>query len=295
MIYRTLSTVGLWVVVGVVIWVGGLFSVAEQAAFALLALLVSVAQYEFYQLAEKIPGVTQPRLNGILAGLLLLFCLFFFANARAQANYFLTAASLAIGLHLILLLRRPGEVPLLLRRMPTLYGFLYIPFMLSALVAIARMEDGQLLNRKPVGLYYVVWVIIATKFTDVGGLLIGVPFGKHKVAPSISPAKSWEGCLGGLTCSALASAIFAWLCSGPLGLEFMTPGKAAIMALPLAILSIPSDLVESVFKRLAGVKDSGATIPGIGGALDLIDSLILTAPAALILLSYCLTWAKQAG
>ena len=67
------------------------------------------------------------------------------------------------------------------------------------------------------------------------------------------------------------------------------------MALPLAILSIPSDLVESVFKRLAGVKDSGATIPGIGGALDLIDSLILTAPAALILLSYCLTWAKQAG
>jgi phosphatidate cytidylyltransferase len=74
----------------------------------------------------------------------------------------------------------------------------------------------------------------------------------------------------------------------------MLPLKAALLALPLAALSIPSDLVESVFKRQAGEKDSGKTIPGIGGALDLIDSLVLTAPVALILLSYCLEWAKRA-
>jgi len=73
------------------------------------------------------------------------------------------------------------------------------------------------------------------------------------------------------------------------------PWKAAVLALPIAVLSIPSDLIESVFKRLAGAKDSGATIPGIGGALDLIDSMVLTSPAALILLSYCLDWAKRAG
>ena len=73
------------------------------------------------------------------------------------------------------------------------------------------MKDGHLLTAQSVGLYYVVWVFVATKFTDVGGLLFGVPFGKHKIAPTISPAKSWEGCIGGLAASAAASALFAWL------------------------------------------------------------------------------------
>ncbi|MGI9108790.1 MAG: phosphatidate cytidylyltransferase, partial [Opitutales bacterium] len=202
---------------------------------------------------------------------------------------------LLIGLHLLSLLRHPGEVPTLLRRFPTLYGVAYLPFMLASLIAIARMKDGHLLTAKSVGLYYVVWVFVATKFTDVGGLLIGVPFGKHKIAPTISPAKSWEGCFGGLAASAGASALFAWLLRDAFGIAFMVPWKAAVLALPIAVLSIPSDLVESVFKRLAGAKDSGATIPGIGGALDLIDSMVLTSPAALILLSYCLDWAKRAG
>ena len=182
---------------------------------------------------------------------------------------------------------------MLLRRFPTLYGFAYLPFMLASLIAIARMKDGHLLTAQSVGLYYVVWVFVATKFTDVGGLIIGVPFGKHKIAPTISPAKSWEGCIGGLAASAGASALFAWLLRDGFGISFMVPWKAAILALPIAVLSIPSDLIESVFKRLAGVKDSGATIPGIGGALDLIDSMVLTSPVALILLSYFLDWAKR--
>jgi phosphatidate cytidylyltransferase len=292
---RALSTIGLWVVVGLVIWVGGFFSVAEQASFGLLALIICAAQYEFYQLARAIPGVGRPNASGIVAGFALHFGLFFLAAEEARANYLLTGGALLVGLHLLSLLRHPGEVPTLLRRFPTLYGFAYLPFMLASLIAIARMKDGHLLTAKSVGLYYVVWVFVATKFTDVGGLLIGVPFGKHKIAPTISPAKSWEGCFGGLAASAGASALFAWLLRDAFGIAFMVPWKAAVLALPIAVLSIPSDLVESVFKRLAGAKDSGATIPGIGGALDLIDSMVLTSPAALILLSYCLDWAKRAG
>ena len=292
---RALSTIGLWVVVGLVIWVGGFFSVAEQASFGLLALIICAAQYEFYQLARAIPGVGRPNASGIVAGFALHFGLFFLAAEEARANYLLTGGALLVGLHLLSLLRHPGEVPTLLRRFPTLYGFAYLPFMLASLIAIARMKDGHLLTAKSVGLYYVVWVFVATKFTDVGGLLIGVPFGKHKIAPTISPAKSWEGCFGGLAASAGASALFAWLLRDAFGIAFMVPWKAAVLALPIAVLSIPSDLIESVFKRLAGAKDSGATIPGIGGALDLIDSMVLTSPAALILLSYCLDWAKRAG
>ena len=290
---RALSTIGLWVVVGLVIWVGGFFSVAEQASFGLLALIICAAQYEFYQLVRAIPGVGRPHLSGIVAGFALHFGLFFLAAEEARANYLLTGGALLVGLHLLSLLRHPGEVPTLLRRFPTLYGFAYLPFMLASLIASARMKDGHLLTAQSVGLYYVVWVFVATKFTDVGGLLIGVPFGKHKIAPTISPAKSWEGCLGGLAASAGASALFAWLMRDIVGISFMVPWKAAVLALPIAVLSIPSDLIESVFKRLAGAKDSGATIPGIGGALDLIDSMVLTSPVALILLSYFLEWAKR--
>jgi len=290
---RALSTIGLWVVVGLVIWVGGFFSVAEQASFGLLALIIGAAQYEFYSLAQRIPGVRRPSFSGIVAGFALHFGLFFLTPAEGRANIVLTGGALLVGAHLLSLLRHPGEVPELLRRFPTLYGFAYLPFMLASLIAIARMKDGHLLTAQSVGLYYVVWVFVATKFTDVGGLLFGVPFGKHKIAPTISPAKSWEGCFGGLACSALASSLYAWLLRDAVGISFMVPWKAAVLALPIAVLSIPSDLVESVFKRLAGAKDSGATIPGIGGALDLIDSMVLTSPAALILLSYVLDWAKR--
>jgi phosphatidate cytidylyltransferase len=115
-------------------------------------------------------------------------------------------------------------------------------------------------------------------------------FGRRKIAPSISPAKSWEGCIGGLVFSAGASALFAWTLNS-FGFAFMTPLKSAILALPIAIMSIPSDLVESVFKRQSTSKDSGHTIPGIGGALDLIDSLVLTAPLGFVILSYAYTWA----
>ncbi len=295
MIDRAFSTIGLWVVVGLIIWVGGFFSLAEQAAFGLLSILVVMAQYEFYQLAKSIPGTRPPSYSGIIAGFALLFTLYFIGNERLRANYATTAIATGFGIYLLSLLRKPHSTPELLQKLPTLFGFLYLPLMLSPLVAIARMEDGVLLNRQPVGLYYVLWVVIATKFTDVGGLIIGVPFGKHKIAPNISPAKSWEGVIGGLIISAVASAAFAWFCNHSLGLHFMVPYKAAILSLPIAALSVPSDLIESVFKRQASVKDSGHTIPGIGGALDLIDSLVLTAPAALILLSCYLDWAKFAG
>lgn len=295
MIDRAFSTIGLWVIVGLIIWVGGFFSIAEQAAFGLLGILVAVAQYEFYQLTRSIPETRSPNYSGIIAGFVLLFALYFLGNERMRANKVIALAAASFGIYLVTLLRQPQTPSKFLQKFPTLFGFLYLPLMISPLVAIARMEDGVLLARQPVGLYYVLWVVIATKFTDVGGLLIGVPFGKHKIAPSISPAKSWEGVIGGLIISASASAGFAWFCNASLGMNFMVPYKAALLSLPIAALSVPSDLIESVFKRQAGTKDSGQTIPGIGGALDLIDSLVLTAPAALILLSYFLDWAKVSG
>jgi phosphatidate cytidylyltransferase len=281
---RALSTLTLWLAVGAFIWIGSLFSASQIFAFFILAALTAVAQWEFYKLSESChehPNKTQ----GILIGLIYLFFVFFFSPDNFRNSIFPIALATAVGIHLLSLLRNPTERPLLLRKLPTFYGFIYIPLMLSFLAFIAKLNVGTGLNEKSIGLACVIWLVVATKFTDVGGLVIGTMFGKHKIAPSISPAKSWEGCIGGLIFSAAASALFAWAVSA-VGFEFMTPLRSAILALPIAIVSIPSDLVESVFKRQSTSKDSGHTIPGIGGALDLIDSLILTAPLGFVILSY---------
>jgi len=281
---RALSTLVLWVAVGAFIWIGSLFSASQIFAFCILAALTAVAQWEFYKLSESCNE--QPnKAQGIIIGLIYLFFVFFFSPDDYRNSIFPIAPATVIGIHLLSLLRNPFDRPVLLRKMPTFYGFLYIPFMLSFLAFIAKLNIGTGLTQKSIGLACVVWVVVATQFTDVGGLVIGTLFGKHKIAPSISPAKSWEGCAGGLVFSAIASALFAWAVSAA-GFEFMSPLRSAILALPIAIVSIPSDLVESVFKRQSTSKDSGHTIPGIGGALDLIDSLILTAPLGFVILSY---------
>lgn len=286
---RALSTLTLWLAVGAFIWIGSLFSASEVFAFCILAALTAIAQWEFYKLSESCneqPNKTQ----GIIIGLIYLFFVFFFSPDSFRNSIFPIALATAVGIHLLSLLRNPTERPLLLRKLPTFYGFIYIPLMLSFLAFIAKLTVGVGLTDKSIGLSCVIWLVVATKFTDVGGLVIGTMFGKHKIAPSISPAKSWEGCLGGLIFSAAAAALFAWAVNS-MGFAFMTPLKSAILALPIAIVSIPSDLVESVFKRQSTSKDSGHTIPGIGGALDLIDSLILTAPLGFVVLSYAYSWA----
>ncbi len=282
---RALSTLGLWVVVGLVLYGFGRYNIAQLGGFLVILALGLAAQYELYRILEKTGA--RPRIGvGLVAGAVLLVAVFLSEGGiPAALNY----AALGWVALLLTLLRRPLVDQRWVLRFSTAFGVLYVPALLAFFVDFARWKNQD--NNH--GLWIALWVVAVTKFTDVGGLLFGVPFGRHKLAPGISPAKSWEGCAGGLAFSAAASALFAWICVGPLGLPFMTPAKAALMALPLAALSIPSDLVESVFKRLAGAKDSGATIPGIGGALDLIDSLVLTAPTALVLLSYGLDWAKR--
>ena len=282
---RALSTIGLWVVVGLILFVFGRYDAAQLGGFLLILSLGLAAQYAVYRILEK-TGAT-PRIGlGLFAGGVLMTAVFLgFVQITPIANY---VALAWVGV-LLSLLARPLENRAWVLRFSTAFGVLYVPALLAFFVDFARWKNQD--NNH--GLWIALWVVAVTKFTDVGGLLFGVPFGRHKLAPTISPAKSWEGCAGGLACSALVSGLYAWLLRDAVGVSFMVPWKAAVMALPIAVLSIPSDLVESVFKRLAGAKDSGATIPGIGGALDLIDSMVLTSPAALILLSYFLEWAKR--
>lgn len=140
---------------------------------------------------------------------------------------------------------------------------------LSTMLALARlhaMPDGQW------RLLYCLFVVFAA---DTGAYFAGRAFGKHKLAPNISPGKTIEGAIGGLLlCTVLA------LVAGPLVFR-LAPGQLAVLVgltLLVAVVSIIGDLVESMFKRAAGVKDSGTLLPGHGGVLDRVDSILAAAP-----------------
>jgi CDP-diglyceride synthetase len=108
-----------------------------------------------------------------------------------------------------------------------------------------------------------VWMIWAN---DTGAYVVGKPFGKHKLWPSVSPGKSWEGFVGGLVASAfVAGAVFGW--------------EWSVMGALIGALSTAGDLTESAWKRRLGLKDSGQLMPGHGGALDRFDGFLFAAPA----------------
>ncbi len=124
---------------------------------------------------------------------------------------------------------------------------------------IASLDDGREI------LTYCILVVFAA---DSGAFLVGKVIGRNKLAPSISPGKTWEGLIGGVAAAVLAS----WLLSEILSLGYTAPRIVGV-GLAIAIIGVSGDLTESWIKRLSGVKDSGGIIPGHGGILDRLDAL----------------------
>jgi phosphatidate cytidylyltransferase len=127
------------------------------------------------------------------------------------------------------------------------------------------------------GLQIVVWLLAVVWATDILAYLVGRKVGGPRLAPSISPRKTWSGLCGGVLAATLAGAVTAWV----LGSERLL--QAAWLGALLAVVSQIGDLIESMLKRRAGVKDSGTLIPGHGGVLDRLDGLILAAPVLAVL------------
>jgi phosphatidate cytidylyltransferase len=157
----------------------------------------------------------------------------------------------------------------------TMLGVLYVSWLLGFLLKIyffAAPDDAGF----DAG-YCLLFFILATKCSDIGAYSLGSLIGRHKMIPSVSPGKTWEGFVGAILLSTAAAMVMAhyW---GAARLGGMTLGHAAVLGPLLAVGAVIGDLVESVFKRDSGVKDSGSFFPGIGGILDLLDSLLFNAP-----------------
>lgn len=153
-------------------------------------------------------------------------------------------------------------------------GFVYVAYLFNFTARLLFVVPGA--GEVPGG-WLLLWLLAVTKFTDMGAYLTGTVAGRHKMIPHISPAKTWEGFAGALGFALLAGC----------GLAALWPGHYAVLgglawvaalSLLLALLAVVGDLAESVLKRGTGVKDSGGMLPGIGGSLDLIDSICFTAP-----------------
>ena len=146
----------------------------------------------------------------------------------------------------------------------------YVPFLAGFAALLAVPDDG------PRRVTAFIAVVVCS---DVGGYAAGVLFGKHPMAPSVSPKKSWEGFAGSLTACALAGAIFFWT------LFDANPLLGVVYGLAVVCVATLGDLGESMVKRDIGIKDMGTLLPGHGGLMDRLDSLLPTAPVAWLLLT----------
>lgn len=157
----------------------------------------------------------------------------------------------------------------------TVFGVVYTAIMFGFLVRILFLNDGPSGHHFS-GRHLLLMAIMVTKFSDMGAYAFGTWFGKHKMIPQISPAKTWEGLSGAFTGCYLA--MVCMMLAVPDKLTPLTWTTALILAPLLCVVSVIGDLAESILKRCHGIKDSGHKLPGIGGVLDLTDSLLFTAP-----------------
>ena len=158
----------------------------------------------------------------------------------------------------------------------TMFSQLYIalPFSTINVLAFQTGAAGQYNEILPLSLFIFLWV------NDSGAYCAGSLFGKHKLFPRVSPGKSWEGSIGGAVFVLVAAAIIGWLTGG-------TDRSLSIpvwlgLGLVVVVFGTLGDLVESLFKRTLGIKDSGNVLPGHGGMLDRFDSSLMAIPAAVV-------------
>lgn len=274
---RLASTVVLW---SVVLWT--VFSAnLAVTRWVFLGLMLGLAWQglrEFYDLVQA-RGLAVYRRWGLAGGLILMGSTFLYvtglvphahSHLAAKANDFEMAVIVifVLGLCVVRFADKRPDVGLTAIA-TTLLGLMYVPWLLNFIQKINFLPGIE-------GRYYVLYFLLVTKFSDVGAYVTGSLIGRHKMIPRISPGKTWEGFAGAIVWSTAASVIFAWL-AGP-RLAGMNLTHAVALGIVLSVAAVIGDLIESLFKREAGVKDSGKLLPGIGGILDLLDSLLFNAP-----------------
>ncbi len=260
MIKRTLSTTVLlstiaWVIFGAPLWIFGLV----VAAFTGLAL------HEFFSMVER-KGIFLYRTLGLIIGIIIpLSILIGFESTKGWELALMVAALLML---FVLQLARSDSSQAIVGIGTVFFGIFYISWCFS-FIGRLRIIDFSGVD----GRWLVAFLILVTKVGDMGAYVIGSKLGKHTLLQRISPSKTWEGLVGGLCCS-LVAAYFMGQQLAPV----VSMTHCLWLGLILGFVAQLGDLSESMIKRDCQIKDSGRVFPGMGGMLDLIDSLLFTSP-----------------
>jgi phosphatidate cytidylyltransferase len=272
-IFRFISTIGLW---SVALFIA--FSGHEVAFWGLISLFGMIGLWEFYTMLDH-RGLPNFKITGMICGAVMLCGSFYYFSHVGPARSYDFELTVLLGFLLTVFTRqifaRLRDDEPLQTMAYTLFGLLYVIWLFNFITKIVyitpRSADGHV-----TGQFYCLYLIAVTKFSDMGAYLVGSLVGRHQMIPHISPKKTWEGFCGALALSTFASLGLIKLM--PTELSFLNWMDGIVLGLSLGFAAVVGDLAESIIKRSTGVKDSGRFLPGIGGALDLIDSILFTAP-----------------
>ena len=255
---------------------------------ALMAVVAVLGVMEFYRLA--VASRASPLVHiGVVLTLLFIISrnpdLLSFLAPRFDPGLLIPLLlMLAIALPMLWLLIRPRTGTAFVNWAWTLGGILYVGWLLSHLVSLRGMTGGM---------NWVFLVILANAASDTTAFFIGRSFGRHRLAPRISPNKTWEGALAGVVGAMVFSLLFTaprlFAATNPLYVEGFICWQALSLGLLVSVFGQLGDLAESLLKRHAGVKDSGRLLPGHGGILDRMDSIIFAG----IVVYYYVVWVIQ--
>lgn len=250
------------VAIGVGVVLAGLFLASlfwrAEAFILVVAILAMIACIE----VARILAPTGIRLLTpvLLAATLVLIVSPLYAGESGQ----LAGIALLLVGSVAWLIADPGRRDVVRTLAMTLLFGLWIGFLASYATLLVDRPDGPVV---------VLAVIGAAAFTDIGGYAFGVTFGRHKVAPSISPNKTWEGLIGGVAVAAILGGLVL-----PLFGDTFTAVSGAVIAATCAVATFLGDLFESMVKRDLGVKDMGDLLPAHGGILDRVDGILFALP-----------------
>ncbi|MEI6787922.1 MAG: CDP-archaeol synthase [bacterium] len=274
-----------------------LFALPSVIGVLVLTGLAALALVEFYGIQRNV-GIPAFRNIGIASGVALLAASYVSLNITVLAGDTVQESwrelpALVITLVIFIIFVRQFPQKLNPQPLPTIactmLGLVYVPLLLMFMLNLCFRWTPTAWNApfSPTATALIVYLVLVVKASDMGAYFVGSLVGRHKMFPRISPGKTWEGLAGGFLAGIAASMILYWLWRSPdpnlpvaeFGRLSLTWGHALFLGAFLAAIGVVGDLVESLLKRSAGLKDSGQLFPGMGGILDVLDSLLFAAPA----------------
>jgi len=256
MLKRVLSATVLLVVVFVVVWYGG------PAFSIVLAVLAALGALEFFNMAN-LPWRHPLTIFGLV------WVMLFILIAHFDEDYTPLLLAAAVGFSLMWLLFRPNIKEASLYWAWTLAGIIYIGWMLSHFIPLRQLEG---ISGTDLGRDWVLFALFTNVAVDTTAFFIGRAWGRHYLATDISAKKTWEGTIAGFLAAIAASIVLVTILPN-LDVPYW---QAAVLGILVGVFAQLGDLSESILKRSAGRKDSGTIVPGHGGILDRMDSVIFT-------------------